>query len=165
MRLDAICPICGFRHNLPVNYAGKKVSCRACSADGDCTTSWDRCLTLANDVGASCLQSCEAGSPYGCLGALGTRDCCPTDTTCTALAGTCLRALTKSFILTSLTVFEYDSEWLRDAASKKKTKTVNYQKSAGMDASPFLNNSLSLRILWLKYFSLRLLQFLGSSAL
>ena len=69
-------------------------ACRPCATSADCTTSFDRCVPTADDAGTFCAQSCEPGSPYGCAGALGQQDCCPSGSVCTAALGTrlCLPA-------------------------------------------------------------------------
>jgi hypothetical protein len=62
--------------------------CRPCTDSTDCQVPSDVCVSLPNDPGTSCVQSCDPSSAYaGCTGKTGTQDCCPADSLCTATAG------------------------------------------------------------------------------
>jgi hypothetical protein len=63
-------------------------ACQPCAQDADCRVSSDRCVTVGQDPGAFCAQSCEPGSPYtGCSGEVGVRSCCPEGYLCSPRDG------------------------------------------------------------------------------
>jgi hypothetical protein len=62
--------------------------CRPCTVTDDCQVPGDQCVTVGNDPGAFCAQSCDPGTPtLGCQGQLGSQDCCPEGSVCTFTLG------------------------------------------------------------------------------
>jgi Protein of unknown function (DUF1565)/Putative metal-binding motif len=62
--------------------------CRPCTITDDCQVPGDQCVTVGNDPGTFCAQSCDPASPYlGCQGRLGEQDCCPQGALCQFVNG------------------------------------------------------------------------------
>ena len=62
--------------------------CRACSTVLDCSVPEDRCVEVGHDANTYCLQACGPDSDYpGCMGQIGTQDCCPERTLCQLVNG------------------------------------------------------------------------------